>query len=339
MAEYAQDTFDVEAYMAKRPRYPDHLYDILSEYQVGPSQSNEGSRQCRTLLDLGCGPGMASWPLLEQFDRMIGVDPGEAMIDSARKAYATFRISALKQGGGRPIAEARFEVSKVEELHRLGIADASIDCVIAATAAHWFDMGAAYGQLQRIMRSGATLAMWTYDLAYPSEHASTVSMVSRFAYEDLKGFVDLKGSQTIRSLYAELELPGMQDWKDIRYIAYPNGGKRDGYLPILPWTEERQALHPSTTETGLTIEWDPKLHTSSTLTWQDLKAAKRTNSSYHNWRKQNPDVRLAEDIAAKQVDELRQQVTADRRLGIGSSNEDEMVNVMRPMGLLLMRRR
>lgn len=79
----------------------------------------------------------------------------------------------------------------------------------------------------------------------------------------------------------------------------------------------------------------------STTTWNELAAAKRTNSSYFNWRKSHPDTPIEKDIAARQVSAIRDQVLSDRGEGIGCGmgQSNDQVRLMRPMGLLLMQRR
>ncbi|MBV9869588.1 MAG: class I SAM-dependent methyltransferase [Frankiaceae bacterium] len=44
-------------------------------------------------LDFGCGPGRLTGALAQSFDRVVGVDISPSMLDSARKNYASERIS------------------------------------------------------------------------------------------------------------------------------------------------------------------------------------------------------------------------------------------------------
>lgn len=333
MTEYAEKSFDVEEYLSKRPRYPKRVYDRILEYhREGEKYRNLEKNDERILLDLGCGPGQGGWPLFDSFDQIIGIDPGEGMIVHARQAFEQIVKTNQKQGKHCPKAD--YQVCSIENLSTLSIKPNSIQMVISATAAHWFDMEKCYSNLKSKVQKGGTIALFTYDLAYPMDHLSTSEMVSRFAYEDMTKYVDLEGCKRIRSLYVELDRPEEQDWTDVEYFAYPNKGKAGGYVPILPPKSVDQLPHQSD------IQWDWDLRTEGTTSWDDLAAAKRTNGSYFNWRKENPEIPFKDDIAAKQVNALRDQVLQDRQQGIGNKGgqNDQSINVMRPMGLLLMRK-
>ncbi|MCO5589940.1 hypothetical protein L7F22_043909 [Adiantum nelumboides] len=347
MTEYAEGSFNVSEYLSKRPQYPDKIYKLISDYHQSSTQ---------TLLDLGCGPGQGSWPFLSTFDHVIGIDPGEGMIKHAREAYE--QLAKEKKLKGEKVASSIYKVCSVESLDTLKIAENSIDLAIAATAAHWFDMEKTYSHLSKLIKKGGTVAFWTYDLAYPKYHPSTAEMVSRFAYEDLSEYVDVKGCERINSLYEKLDQPPIEIWKDVRHFAYPNFGVNKSYTPAL---EGELPAYLSSVEG---TEWDWDLHTDvsvigfyffyyllinifslltlqSTITWNDLAAAKRTNSSYFNWRKEYPNVPIEKDIASRQVSALRDQVLSERSEGIGceTGESDEQVRLLRPMGLLLMRKR
>ncbi|PWN33230.1 S-adenosyl-L-methionine-dependent methyltransferase [Meira miltonrushii] len=232
MTEYAEGSFNVSEYLSKRPQYPEKIYDLIIDYH------KHGNTQ--TLLDLGCGPGQGSWPFLGIFDNVIGVDPGEGMIKHARQAYEQI---------------AKDRICAVESLDSLKVPERSVDLAIAATAAHWFDMQRTYAHLSKLVKSGGTVAFWTYDLAYPKYHSSTAEMVSRFAYEDMAQYVDLQGCKRIQSLYKELDQPPANEWEDVRHFAYPNFGVNKNYIPVL---EKELPAHLSSVEG---TEWDWDLHT------------------------------------------------------------------------------
>ncbi len=63
-------------YVAHRPPYSPALFDVLVERVPLDGSS--------TVLDLGCGPGTLTVPLADRCGRVIAVDPGPQMLDTAR---------------------------------------------------------------------------------------------------------------------------------------------------------------------------------------------------------------------------------------------------------------
>lgn len=107
-------------YAKHRMTYSKALYrDIISHHT-----STGGKRH--TVLDLGCGPGTATFALAEHFDEAIGLDPSEGMITTARSILAT----------EQPRSNIKFETSTAEDIGSSLIPDSSVDLVTAATCAH-----------------------------------------------------------------------------------------------------------------------------------------------------------------------------------------------------------
>lgn len=82
----------------------------------------------RTLLDLGCGPGLSTFPLVPWFERVIAVDPSEGMIAAAKDIQVGLRESGEIRPT-KPVVE--FIVGRADNLDQ--VADASVDFVIAGT--------------------------------------------------------------------------------------------------------------------------------------------------------------------------------------------------------------
>jgi SAM-dependent methyltransferase len=105
----------------------------LSVFQTVLDQHKATGGQFDTLLDVGCGPGNAARALAPNFTHVIGLDPSEGMIDTARSITEA-----------NPSTEhVNFEVSTAEGLgDNLSppIAASSVDLIVAANAAHWFDL-------------------------------------------------------------------------------------------------------------------------------------------------------------------------------------------------------
>lgn len=125
----------VDAYVAARPSYPDAIAPLLARELALPESA--------TVADLGCGTGLSCVPFLRAGFVVIGVEPNDAMRaagDTFLPGKGTFRSVAGK-------AEATT------------LADASVDLVIAAQAAHWFDVPQARAEALRILRRPARAAL------------------------------------------------------------------------------------------------------------------------------------------------------------------------------------
>lgn len=109
-----------KAYAKHRMTYSQALYqDIISHHT-----STGGKRD--TVLDLGCGPGTATFALARFFDNAIGLDPSTGMVTTARSLLVT----------EAPRSNVKFEVSTAEDIDPSLIPDSSVDLITAATCAH-----------------------------------------------------------------------------------------------------------------------------------------------------------------------------------------------------------
>jgi SAM-dependent methyltransferase len=122
------------AYRRYRPGYPAALFDFLA------GLCPEADRA----WDCGCGSGQASRDLAARFAEVIATDPSAAQIAEADPApNLTYRVAAESD----PL-----------------IAPASVDLVIAAQAAHWFDQARFHAEVRRVLKPRGILAVWTYGL-------------------------------------------------------------------------------------------------------------------------------------------------------------------------------
>jgi SAM-dependent methyltransferase len=125
-ASYARSA---AAYQRGRPGYPPAAVDFLaSRLRLGPG---------RTVVDLAAGTGKLTSPLLATGAEVVAVEPVAEM-------------RAALPAGARAVdgtAEA------------MPLATASADAVAVAQAFHWFDGGAALGEIHRVLRPGGALAL------------------------------------------------------------------------------------------------------------------------------------------------------------------------------------
>ena len=129
-ARQVAESFGLDAgrYDRARPRYPDAMVQAIVAASPGPS-----------VLDVGCGTGIAARQFQAAGCRVLGVDPDARMADLARQ----FGVEA--------------EVAKFEDWDPAG---REFDTVIAGQAWHWVDMVAGAAKAVRVLRPGGRLAVF-----------------------------------------------------------------------------------------------------------------------------------------------------------------------------------
>ncbi|MEU9337013.1 class I SAM-dependent methyltransferase [Streptomyces sp. NPDC048290] len=125
---------DAELYDRARPGYPAALYDDLAELAgAGP-----GSR----VLEVGCGTGQATVPLVRRGCRVVAVEAGARMAAVARRKLA---------GTDAQVVTADFETWPLPA--------EPFDLVLAATSFHWLDPALRMARAADALRTGGALAV------------------------------------------------------------------------------------------------------------------------------------------------------------------------------------
>jgi len=127
-------TFDslVSEYDAGRLGYSNDVYTTLAGYGLAPSHA---------IVDIGCGTGLASGPLIENGYSVTGIDPSQPMLAVAQGRYP----------------QAKWVRASAE---RLPFEDSSFDAAISAQALHHADQRAALSEIVRILRPAGITAIW-----------------------------------------------------------------------------------------------------------------------------------------------------------------------------------
>jgi SAM-dependent methyltransferase len=127
----------VADYVRYRPDYPVEVVGYLADaVRLVPEW---------TIADIGCGPGISSRNFLENGNRVIGVEPNEAMRSAAAEYLAGYDRFTCVAGRSDDT----------------GLDDASVDMVLAAQAFHWFDQEATRREFDRILPPGGPVVlMW-----------------------------------------------------------------------------------------------------------------------------------------------------------------------------------
>ena len=127
---------------------------------------------------------------------------------------------------GRATAHPR--VAYVAALaERLPVADRSVDLVVAAQAAHWFDFGRFHAECARVLAPGGAVVAWTYEKFRVD--AAVDAVVDDF-YRDVVGpywpperrYVE-EGYRTLPFPWAEVPAPAFElqtDWDLAQVIGY-----------------------------------------------------------------------------------------------------------------------
>lgn len=197
-------------YAKHRGGYPPQLISKVIEFHT--STSPDPSTALTTVVDVGCGPGMATRDLAPYFSHAVGVDPGESMIATAQKLGGTTR-------SGEEIQYAVTSAETIDQgLLKLGIwngneAEPSVDLITAATAAHWFDLPLFYSAAAKVLKPGGSIIIWGSGSSYidkrkyPADVADRAQEIMiKFDLEVLKEY-ELEGTRIAREMYQTIVLP------------------------------------------------------------------------------------------------------------------------------------
>jgi ubiquinone/menaquinone biosynthesis C-methylase UbiE len=144
----------VEHYIRYRPGYPGEVLETL--------RTECGLTASSVVADIACGTGIFTRMLLDNGNRVLGVEPNREMRAAADRLLAEY--SSFTSGAGT--AEATT------------LADHSVDFATAAQAAHWFDLPKARREFARILKPGGwAVLIW-------NERSTDTTPFLR-AYEDL----------------------------------------------------------------------------------------------------------------------------------------------------------
>lgn len=167
-AEYAQF----------RPSYPESLGTLLATL-VQKSQLTP-----KLAVDVGCGSGQLTSLLAPHFGQVVGIDPSTSQLQHAQQHH-----------------NVRYQQGHAEQLD---IADASADLVVAAQAAHWFNLDAFYAEVKRIAKPAALIALISYGVPFIYDAANSV--FQQAYWQDVHRFWPPE-RQHVENAYSQLYFP------------------------------------------------------------------------------------------------------------------------------------
>jgi SAM-dependent methyltransferase len=150
----------VNDYVLYRPGYPVEILELL--------KSECGLTTQSVIADIASGTGIFTRVLLENGNRVFGVEPNDEMRKAGESFLASYRNFTSVAG----TAEATT------------LPDHSVDFVTAAQAAHWFDRESARKEFVRILRAGGTPAVRGWTVLIWNERKTDTTLFLR-AYEKL----------------------------------------------------------------------------------------------------------------------------------------------------------
>lgn len=126
--------FAASSYASFRPRYPAALFRWLASEERGHERA----------WDCGTGSGQAAVALAAHYGSVVASDASLAQLASADRADGVEYVAM----------SAESSALRAE----------SVDLVTVAQALHWFDRARFFDEVDRVLRPGGVLAVWSYGL-------------------------------------------------------------------------------------------------------------------------------------------------------------------------------
>jgi len=127
----------VDDYVKYRPRYGRNVVEALSKACALTPDA--------IVADIGVGTGFSAEPFLENGNRVIGIEPNREMREAGERYLSGYAGFEMREGSAE----------------QSGLADASVDFVLAGQAFHWFDRERARAEFGRILkREGWCVLIW-----------------------------------------------------------------------------------------------------------------------------------------------------------------------------------
>lgn len=131
-------------YALFRPSYPEFFFseEISSQVSKIKAQIKKGEKM--TALDLGCGPGQATFQIAKYFDKVIGVDINNAQLEQAQskaESNPEFKHVSFVKGDCSSIYDIWYKQLNEEPVH----------AIFMCQAFHWFNQGDILDQCKRIL--------------------------------------------------------------------------------------------------------------------------------------------------------------------------------------------
>lgn len=145
-----------ENYAKHRPTYPDECTKALAA--LCPNNN--------LAIEVGCGTGQFSHSLAEQFEKVIATDLSGEQI---KQAVPHNKI-----------------IFKCEPAEKISADDNSASLIVAAQAAHWFDLPVFYKEAKRVAVNDAIIALLSYGILNIEGEAN--ERFQKFYWDEIHSF-------------------------------------------------------------------------------------------------------------------------------------------------------
>jgi SAM-dependent methyltransferase len=198
----------VANYARFRPTYPLEAVEIL--------KNKCGLAPNSVVADIASGTGIFTRLLLENGNRVFGVEPNTAM----------------RWAGEEYLADYPKFTSVIGKAENTGLPDHSVDLVTSAQAAHWFDREKAMREFQRILKPAGYLAVLWNDrrldaTAFDREYEQMLLDYGT-DYADVKRLDEAAG-RFFGSFKYELRV--LRNFQDLNYPAFEGRLLSSSYAP------------------------------------------------------------------------------------------------------------
>ncbi|MGG5874060.1 class I SAM-dependent methyltransferase [Pseudomonas peli] len=163
-----------DAYACFRPHYPQNLFAWLA------AQCPERTRA----LDIACGNGQASYPLLEHFKQVLACDAS---------------LEQLQAGADQAGLQLFVAKAQAQPLH-----SHSLDLIVVAQALHWFATPAFFAEVHRLLKPGGVFCAWCYSLMRIDAELDT--LIDDFYWNTLGGYWPT-GRASVDAGYRDIDNP------------------------------------------------------------------------------------------------------------------------------------
>lgn len=219
--------FNSNAYASFRFRYPENFFELLKAYSNRETNGKASQSKELKALDLGCGTGFASYPLLDVVENVVGIDPSPNMIATANSLKTKFcEKKKIYQ------SKIQFKVGRTEDLlSSTDLVPESFDLITLAQCAHWFDIDVFFKNSAALLKKGGTLAYWYYGDPHIVDFSSlsttkeqtlkeATQMFDKYIYADphcIGPYWDYPGRHILRNDYKAInERIPFDSFEDIR---------------------------------------------------------------------------------------------------------------------------
>ncbi|SCU98283.1 LADA_0H11848g1_1 [Lachancea dasiensis] len=267
MSTYSEKSFDSEFYQENRPTYPKSLYRAIVSYHQGPAVN---------VIDIGCGTGISTFPLLEYFGSVIGSDPSSTMLTSAERMKS--RLNPHDQN------RLKFQQCAAEEISSLA-KNSTVDMVVGAESVHWLDHDRFFDQVHQVLRPGGTVAYWFYVEPIFLDFPEANVIYEKYVYEDpaYMGPLWKSGKENLRYFGEPINIPHDKFGELQKHI----------YRPLQSNVKTQYYEH------------------REAFTMNDFRKYLRSWSAYHTWQQKYGGT--GADVAEMLIQELKQRCNWDEQ--------------------------